>query len=193
MNYEDLRGSFRDVAFTTPVPFTDDAADVRYDALAENLADLYDAGADGLMVTHPVHTYAHEAGLREYYSRICDATDLGVAVYKRGPELTPEVLSAVCERDEVVAVKYAAAAAAEFSRCVEETDGEVAWVNGLAERFALAFAMEGAVGYTTGIGNFAPEATLALFEAVDAGGWGRAPDPACDPPVRGPETGGGRG
>jgi 4-hydroxy-tetrahydrodipicolinate synthase len=37
-----------------------------------------------------------------------------------------------------------------------------------------AFAIEGADGYTTGLGNFAPHATLALLEALDRGQWKRA-------------------
>ena len=234
MDTERLRDAFRDVAFTTAVPFTDDGSDVRYDALAENVAGLYDAGArlfvpcgntgeyyalsdrerervvrihveatgadatvvggaggnvgevaslassygeagaDAVMVMHPSHTYVHEEGLREYYRRVCDATDLGVVIYKRGPEITRRLLADLTELEGVVAVKFAVNDVNEFSRTVEEADGEVAWVNGLAERFALAYAMEGAVGYTTGVGNFAPRATLALFDAVDAGEWERA-------------------
>ncbi|WP_049947463.1 dihydrodipicolinate synthase family protein [Candidatus Halobonum tyrrellensis] len=234
MNEDALRRRFRDVAFTTAVPFTDDAADVRYDALAENVADLYDAGArlfvpcgntgeyyalseaerkrvvrthveatgddatvaggaggslatvrsltdayedagaDAVMVMHPDHTYVHEEGLREYYRAVCESTDLGVVIYKRGPELTREVLADLSERESVVAVKFAVNDVKEFAATVADAPGEVTWVNGLAERFALSYAVEGAAGYTTGVGNFAPEATLALFEAVDAGEWERA-------------------
>ncbi|WP_090620708.1 dihydrodipicolinate synthase family protein [Natrinema salaciae] len=229
-----LRESFRDVAFTTAVPFSDDGCDVLVDELADNLARQYDAGArlfiacgntgeyyaltdeertrivrthveatgdgatiaggvggsleevrrladayadagaDAVMVMHPDHTYAHEDGLRSYYHRICDATDLGVVVYKRGPEITRDVICELSERENVVAVKFAVDDIAEFSQTVADAPGDVTWVNGIAERYALAFALEGAAGYTTGLGNFAPAATLALFDAVENEDWERA-------------------
>ena len=229
-----LRAAFRDVAFTTAVPFSDDGSEVRHDALADNLARQYDAGArlfipcgntgeyyaltdeerieivrthveatgdeatiaggvagslpeverladayedagaDAIMVMHPDHTYLHQQGVANYYHRICDATDLGVVIYKRGPEVPREVLVDLSERENVVAVKFAVDDVEEFSQTVADAPGDVTWVNGIAERYALSFAVEGAEGYTTGLGNFAPEATLALFDAVEAENWERA-------------------
>lgn len=229
-----LAECFRDVAFTTAVPFTEEGNDIRYDALAENLTSLYDAGArvfipcgntgeyyslsneerkrvvqthveatgpeatvaggiggslptarslatayeetgaDAVMVMHPGHTFVHEAGLRKYYHAICDMTDLGVVIYKRGPEITREILMELCEREDVVAVKFAVNDIEEFSASVADIDADVTWVNGVAERAAISYAVEGAEGYTTGIGNFAPDATLALFDAIEAEDWTRA-------------------
>lgn len=229
-----LSERFRDVAFTTAVPFSEDTTDIRYEALAENVSQVYDAGAqlfipcgntgeyysltdeeriavvethveatgdeatvaagaagnvaeitelttayedagaDAIVVMHPNYTYMHESGLADYYHRICDATDLGVVIYKRGPEITRDVLVELIEREEVVAVKYADDDIREFSHTVEDADGDVTWLNGIAERYALSFAIEGAEGYTTGIGNFVPEATLSLFDAIHAEEWERA-------------------
>ncbi|AEH38990.1 dihydrodipicolinate synthase family protein [Halopiger xanaduensis] len=231
-----LHDQFRDVAFTTAVPFSRDRTDVRYDALADNVSQLYEAGArlfipcgntgeyyaltdderidvveshveatgdeativggaagnvpevtalaeayeavgaDAVMVMHPDHTYAHESGLLEYYDRICDATDLGVVVYKRGPELTRDVLAELSEREAVVAIKFADDDVKEFSQTVDDADGDVTWLNGIAERYALSFAIEGAEGYTTGVGNFVPEVTLELYDAIRAEEWDRARD-----------------
>ncbi|WP_459191476.1 dihydrodipicolinate synthase family protein [Halosimplex sp. J119] len=140
-----------------------------------DLADRYrEAGADAVMVMHPDHTYVHERGLRSYYEAICDGTDLGVVVYKRGPEITRDVLVDLTERDEVVAVKFAVPDVREFAQTAEDADGAVTWVNGIAERYAIPFAIEGATGYTTGVGNFVPRVTLALFEAIEKGQWDRA-------------------
>ncbi|MEY7848391.1 dihydrodipicolinate synthase family protein [Natrarchaeobius sp. A-rgal3] len=234
MDTGSLRAQFRDVAFTTAVPFEEGSLAVRHDALAQNLSAQFDAGArlfvacgntgeydsltdeeriavvethvdavgddativggvggslrharrlasayenvgaDAVMVMHPGHTYLHEAGLETYYHRICDATDLGVVIYKRGPEVTRGVLDELSEREEVVAVKYAVDDVEAFSRALEGSPGEVAWINGIAERYALSFGIEGADGYTTGIGNFVPRATLSLFEAIRDGHWERA-------------------
>lgn len=234
MAYETLKGALADVAFTTAVPFTEDGASVRHEAMADNLSALYaagarvfvpngntgeyyalspaertavvrthvdavgddatvvggvggslpevadlvaayeEAGADAVMVMHPDHTYAHVDGLVEYYDRICEMTDLGVVIYKRGPEVARSVVSELSTRENVVAVKFAVDDVREFSQTVSDAPGDLTWINGIAERYALSYAVEGAEGYTTGIGNFVPEATLALFEAVDAGEWDRA-------------------
>jgi 4-hydroxy-tetrahydrodipicolinate synthase len=142
---------------------------------AVDLAQVYErVGADAVMVMHPSHTFLHEAGLVEYYEQIVEATELGVVIYKRGPRVTRDVVASVVEHDSVVAVKFAVNDVAEFSATMARAPEDVAWVNGIAERFAVPFAAAGAVGYTTGIGNFAPEATLALFEALEAGEWARA-------------------
>lgn len=139
------------------------------------LASAYEAvGADAVMTMHPDHTYTHERGLKEYYERICDATDLGVVIYKRGPAVPRDVLVDLSERQEVVAVKFATNDVKEFAQTVQDADGEVTWINGIAERYALSFAIEGATGYTTGIGNFLPQATLALHEAIENEQWQRA-------------------
>lgn len=234
MDAQQLRRSFESVAFTTTIPFTDDLGAVDHDALAENLARLYDAGArlfvpcgntgeyysltdeeriavvethvqatgtdatiaagaagsipevqhltssyaevgaDAVMIMHPHHTFTHEEGLKTYYRRICDATDLGVVVYKGEPDLTRNVLVDLTEYEEIVAIKFATKDIREFAQTVEDADGTVTWVNGIAERYALSFSIEGASGYTTGVGNFVPRATLALFDAIRSGQWDRA-------------------
>lgn len=142
---------------------------------AISLAERYqDAGVDAIMVMHPDHTYLHEQGLLEYYRRIVNAVDCGVVLYKRGPELSEDIIAELSTEDNVVAVKYAVNDIKSFSRAVENVPGDVVWSNGIAERFAPAFALEGAEGFTTGIGNFVPEATLALMDAVRNEDWERA-------------------
>lgn len=133
-----------------------------------------EAGADAVMVMHPDHTYVHEQGLIKYYRRLAAATDLGVVVYKRGPELTRRVLTEVTEIENVVAVKYAVDDISAFSQTVANAPDGVVWLNGIAERYALSFAIEGAEGFSTGVGNFAPGVTLDLFAAIKRQDWERA-------------------
>lgn len=142
---------------------------------ARSLLSRYeDAGADAVMVMHPVHTYIHRDGLRRYYGELIDATDLGVVLYKRGNELDDDLIADLAEAKNVVAVKYAVNDVKAFSKAVETTEDDVVWSNGIAERFAPAFAVEGAEGFTTGIGNFAPEPALALMDALREGDYERA-------------------
>ena len=132
--------------------------------------------ADAVMVMHPDHTYVHEQGLVEYYRRLAASTDLGIVVYKRGPELSKRVLTEVAGIDNIMAVKYAVDDIDAFSQTVAAAPDDVVWLNGIAERYALSFAIEGAEGFSTGVGNFAPEATLELFAAIERRDWERARD-----------------
>jgi 4-hydroxy-tetrahydrodipicolinate synthase len=142
--------------------------------VTETAAAYEAAGADAVMVMHPDHTYAHQQGLKTYYERICEGADLGVVIYKRGPDLPREVIVELSEREEVVAVKFAVDDVKEFAQTVQDAEGDVTWVNGIAERYAMSYAIEGATGYTTGLGNFLPRATLALHDAIAGENWDRA-------------------
>jgi len=140
-----------------------------------DLAAAYEAaGADALVVMHPDHTYVHERGLKAYYRAICEGTDLGVVIYKRGESVTRDVLVDLTAHESVVGVKFAVPDVTELAQTVEDADGSVTWINGLAERYAIPFAVSGASGYTTGVGNFVPRVTLALFEAIEKEQWERA-------------------
>lgn len=140
-----------------------------------SLAEKYaDAGADGLMVMHPDHTYLHEEGVKQYYRDIAAGTDLGLVLYKRGPELSDDAIVELSDVENIVGVKYAVNDIKSFSELVGRVDDDFVCVNGIAERYAPAFALEGAEGFTTGIGNFVPGITLALHEAIQDGDLERA-------------------
>lgn len=139
-----------------------------------SLAERYEeSGADGLMVMPPDHTYVHERGLKEYYHRIADVTDLDIVLYKRGPAPAARTLASLAEVDNVVGVKYARNDLKELAALTADVP-DLVWLNGAAERYAPAFALEGAVGFTTGLGNFAPEISLALMAALREEDWERA-------------------
>lgn len=127
------------------------------------------AGADAAMIMHPTHTYVHEQGLLRYYRNILEATDLPLVLYKQGPELTHQSIIELAKEENVVGIKYALNDIKSFSAETTSVDNGLVWVNGIAERFAPAFALEGAEGFTTGIGNFLPNPTLGLMDALNAG------------------------
>lgn len=137
--------------------------------------DRYEsAGADAIMVMSLSHTFIHQEGAVDYYHRLAESTDMALVPYKRGPALSDDALIELSMVENVVGVKYAVNDVAGFSRVVSESPGDVEWINGIAERFAPSFALEGAVGFTTGIGNALPETTLALFDALEDEDWERA-------------------
>jgi 4-hydroxy-tetrahydrodipicolinate synthase len=143
---------------------------------AADLLGQYESmdGVDAAMIMEPDHTYAHDRGLVEYYERLADETDLGIVLYKRSHDVSRRVVSTLSKREDVVALKYAVNDIKDFSQTVADAPGETTWINGIAERYAPAFAVEGAEGFTTGIGNFVPRAVLALRDAIEAENFERA-------------------
>jgi 4-hydroxy-tetrahydrodipicolinate synthase len=133
-----------------------------------------DAGTDAAMIMYPRHTYVHERGLINYYRRLAESTDLGIVLYKRGPLLNETILDTLSEIKNIVGIKFAVNDVSQFSRLNKSISGNVELINGVAERYALAYTLEGADGFTTGIGNFVPTQVLALFDALLSSDWDRA-------------------
>jgi 4-hydroxy-tetrahydrodipicolinate synthase len=124
-------------------------------------------GAHAVMVHHPAHTYINRGGLRSYYLKIMDSIDIGVVLYKRGPELTDGVISELVRDSRVVGVKYAVTDVNAFANLVSDSAGtNIAWLCGSAERWAPFFWLAGASGFSSGLGNFAPGIALSLLEAL---------------------------
>jgi 4-hydroxy-tetrahydrodipicolinate synthase len=89
-------------------------------------------------------------------------------------DLSPGTVTRIAECSNVVAVKYALEDVPLFARAVEACDADVVWINGMAEPYAPSLWAEGARGFTSGVGNFRPTLSLALYRALDAGDWDRA-------------------
>lgn len=134
------------------------------------------AGADAVMVHHPVHTYLDGAGLRASYERIAAATSLGLVLYKRGPELSDELIAELVGEEWVVGVKYAVNDLSRFADLVAKHAEDAAWICGTAERWAPFFHLAGAKGFTSGLANFAPGISLGLLEALRRGDYRTAMD-----------------
>ncbi|QLG29938.1 dihydrodipicolinate synthase family protein (plasmid) [Halorarum halophilum] len=141
---------------------------------AKSLISQYEKlGVDAVLIMYPRHTYIHERGLIEYFQELADSTDLGLVIYKRGETISRQVITKLSTIENVVGVKYAVNDINDFSQTVSDTPGDLVWLNGIAERYAPSFALEGAEGNTTGIGNFVPEAILSLQQAVEDEDWER--------------------
>lgn len=131
-------------------------------------------GADALMLMPPDHTFKHRDGLVEYYERIGAESELPLVPYLRGLDLEAPTVARIAEASNVVAVKYALDDVPLFARVVEACEADPVWINGMAEPYAPSLWAEGARGFTSGVGNFRPTLSLALYRALDAGNWERA-------------------
>lgn len=124
------------------------------------------AGADAIMVHHPAHTFISRIALRKYYEQVMARISIGFIPYKRGPEVSDELLRDLVVDKQVVAVKYGHNDVNAFARLVESSTSDVTWICGTAERWAPYFWLAGARGFTSGLAAFAPGKSLGLFAAL---------------------------
>jgi 4-hydroxy-tetrahydrodipicolinate synthase len=131
-------------------------------------------GADALLLMPPVHPYLCDAGFRDYFQAIADATLLPLLAYKRGPVPSDGILTALGKEGRLIGVKYAVNDVDAFTRFATANAGRIGLYCGTAERYAPFFALAGSTGYTSGVGSLAPRLTLSLHAALAAGDYATA-------------------
>jgi 4-hydroxy-tetrahydrodipicolinate synthase len=125
-------------------------------------------GAAGALVMPPQPVYLSDRGLAAYYEALATSTELPLMVYRRDGRPSDETLARLAANGSIAGVKYGDTDINGFARGVAAAPG-VAWTCGVAERYAPFFAGAGAVGFTSGLANFAPRTALAMHAALDAG------------------------
>lgn len=130
------------------------------------------AGAPAVMVHQPVHPYKSTEGWVDYHRAVADAVpSLGLVAYVRDPRITAEALAALAEAcPTLVGIKFAVPDLFALPRAIERVGADrVAWICGLAERWAPFAWLGGARGFTSGLVNVVPELALQLLEHLRAG------------------------
>ena len=146
----------------------------RLDQAAQLGRASMDAGADGLMVHHPVHPYTSEPGLVRYYEALADALPgVPLILYVRGPQLSAAGVRQLARVAPIVGVKMGQPDPERFARFVAAAP-DLAWVCGVAEAWAVPFWKAGAIGFTSGFANVAPERSLEVLDALRADDVARA-------------------
>lgn len=128
-----------------------------------------EVGADALLVMPPVHPYVSDAGFRDYFNAIAQATPLPLLAYKKGPAPSDALLSELGQAGRLIGVKYAVNDVDAFARFADANRHRLSLSCGTAERFAPFFLLAGAVGYTSGAGSLCPRVTLAMHRAMATG------------------------
>ncbi len=130
-------------------------------------------GASGALIMPPAPVYLSDDGLSRYYSSLATSTGLPLMVYRRGGWPSDETLTRLSETGTVTGIKYGDVDIGEFARAVAASP-KALWTCGVAERYAPFFAVAGAVGFTSGLGNFAPHTALDMYAALSGGDMERA-------------------
>lgn len=149
---------------------------IGYDAgTASQLAQHAEAaGADGLMIHQPVNPFLLPAGLIEYYKQIASSTKLPILLYVRHESVTLEVLKAAADVPNIIGVKYAVNHMPSFTKAVQQIGDRLLWICGTAETWAPYFFAAGAVGFTSGLVNVAPELSLQMLDLLKKGDYKEA-------------------
>ena len=133
------------------------------------------AGCDAVMVHHPLDPFAAPQSQADYFLAIAEALEIPLVAYVRSDAIGVKDLARVANHPNVAGVKFASSNMMLLADCVRETEGSSAnWICGLAEGWAAPFYALGARGFTSGLINVAPERSLAVWRALEAGDYGTA-------------------
>lgn len=133
------------------------------------------AGCDAVMVHHPLDPFAAPQSQADYIIGIAEALALPVIAYIRSDAMGVKDLLRVAMHPNVAGVKFASTNLMLLSECVRASQGSKAvWICGLAEGWAAPFYALGARGFTSGLVNVAPERSLAIWNALEAGDYASA-------------------
>ncbi|HCH73179.1 MAG TPA: dihydrodipicolinate synthase family protein [Ochrobactrum sp.] len=133
------------------------------------------AGADGVMIHHPLDPFAAPHAQVDYFIAIAEAIDLAIVAYIRSDLIPLDEMVRLATHPKVAGVKFASQNTMLFFECCRATKGmEATWICGLAESWALPFYALGGRGFTSGLVNVAPKRSLAVWNALEAGDFARA-------------------
>jgi 5-dehydro-4-deoxyglucarate dehydratase len=131
--------------------------------LAEHAAAT---GAAGVLVNPLQFLQPSLRGLRLHYEAIGDASGLGtVAFTHHQAAYDVETLCELAEVESFVGVKDEYGDLRRFVEARARLGSRLAWVNGTGEALAASYFAAGAEAFTSGLVNFAPELTLAIWTA----------------------------
>ena len=145
--------------------------------IASDLAQSAEAaGADGILVMPPYYATPDPQGLLAYYQQIAAATSLGVMPYARdAAAFTPELVEQLARRvPNLIAFKDGRGDVRLFQRLrehvVEQLGAErLQWLAGVGDDLVAPYFSAGAVGFTSSLACFWPEAAVELYRLASSG------------------------
>ena len=146
-------------------------------AIAADLARrAEEAGADGILILPPYYSNPDPKGLVEYYRTIAAATSLGVMPYARDAAyFTPTITEALLRvAPNIIAFKDGRGDVRLFrsirEHCIEQLgEDRVVWLAGVGDDLIAPYFASGAVGFTSSLACFWPEASVELYKIAASG------------------------
>lgn len=134
-------------------------------------------GADGALVVTPYYNRPSQAGMQAHFEAVADAVQLPILLYnvpgRTGIDLSNETVAALAAHPNIVGIKDATGDVARASWMRANIDGAFDLISGDDSSY-LGYAAHGGVGVISVTTNVAPEAMVALYNAVQAGDFATA-------------------
>lgn len=138
-------------------------------------------GADGVQVVLPFYHVPSEEGLYRHFVSVADSLHVGLMIYNNPAVsklwMPPHIMARCSEHPRIVADKENTPDVTQFKAIRDAVDPQKMTVLcGLGDlQFAYEAAL-GCAGLVSWTANFAPDYSLALLEAADAGDFNRVRD-----------------
>jgi len=112
----------------------------------------------------------------EYHRLIAkEMPELAVIPYVRNAAIRASDFMTLADQcSNVLAVKYAVTDVTRFATVSREVGDRRVWIDGLAELAAPSYFAAGAVGFTSGLANVAPQISLDMHTALQRGDYAGA-------------------
>lgn len=137
-------------------------------------------GADGALVVTPYYNRPSQAGLIAHFEAVAEAVQLPLILYnvpaRTGVDLSNESVARLAKHPNIVAIKDATG---DMSRAswmhshLVSSDAQFDLISGDDHSF-IGYTAHGGVGLISVTANVAPEAMVALYDAVAAGDFATA-------------------
>ena len=129
-------------------------------------------GADGTLVVTPYYNRPSQAGMAAHFEAIADAVQIPMLVYnvpsRTGVDMANETVARVAAHPNVVGIKDASGDVSRAGWMKTAIDKPFALISGDDASF-LGYMAHGGHGVISVTSNVAPEAMVALYDAVVAG------------------------
>lgn len=129
-------------------------------------------GADGALVVTPYYNRPSQAGLKAHFEAIAEAVQLPVLLYnvpgRTGVDLADQTVSELSAHPNIVGIKDATGDMGRVSWMRANIAGQFDLISGDDASF-LGYVAHGGVGVISVTSNVAPEAMVALWNALQAG------------------------
>lgn len=129
-------------------------------------------GADGALVVTPYYNRPSQAGLKAHFESIAEAVQLPVLLYnvpgRTGVDLADQTVAELSAHPNIVGIKDATGDMGRVSWMRANIAGQFDLISGDDASF-LGYVAHGGVGVISVTSNVAPEAMVALWNALQAG------------------------
>ncbi len=129
-------------------------------------------GADGALVVTPYYNRPSQAGLKAHFEAIAEAVQLPVLLYnvpgRTGVDLADQTVAELSAHPNIVGIKDATGDMGRVSWMRASIAGQFDLISGDDASF-LGYVAHGGVGVISVTSNVAPEAMVALWNALQAG------------------------